>query len=177
MSENEYGVVVDEQTVRFERLLPGPIERVWAYLVESDKRAEWFAGGELEPRVGGELELTFRHSTLTPHNEIAPEEYRKYEGCSFTCRVTRYEPPHVLAYTFGDGEDGEVTFELTEKGGRVLLVLTHSRLPDRKTMRNVSGGWYSHLAVLTEKLHGRIPAPFWETHARAEAEYARRLAD
>jgi len=28
-------------TMRLERLLPGPVERVWAYLTESEKRAAW----------------------------------------------------------------------------------------------------------------------------------------
>lgn len=175
-AENEYGVAVDESTVRFERLLPGPIERVWAYLTDSDKRAEWFAGGKLEPRVGGELELTFRHSTLTPHDETAPEKYRKYEGVSFTCRVTRYEPPHVLAHTFGQEEGGEVVFELSEAGDKVRLVLTHTRIEDGAAARNYATGWHSHLSVLTAKLNGRVPEPFWETHARAEAEYAKRLS-
>lgn len=27
-----YGTVIAPNTIRFERLLPGPIERVWAYL-------------------------------------------------------------------------------------------------------------------------------------------------
>jgi uncharacterized protein YndB with AHSA1/START domain len=27
---NDYGVIVGPGTVRFERLLPGPIERVWS---------------------------------------------------------------------------------------------------------------------------------------------------
>ena len=31
---NDYGVLLDSKTVRFERLLPGPIDRVWGYLVE-----------------------------------------------------------------------------------------------------------------------------------------------
>src|SRR5690606_39019955 len=42
---NPDGEVLDRQTVRFRRVLPGPIERVWAYLTEADKRAKWFAGG------------------------------------------------------------------------------------------------------------------------------------
>ena len=36
---NDYGELLDENTVRFERLLPGPIERVWSYLTEGEKRA------------------------------------------------------------------------------------------------------------------------------------------
>ena len=34
-----YGVQTEPATVRIQRLLPGPIERVWAYLTESDLRA------------------------------------------------------------------------------------------------------------------------------------------
>jgi uncharacterized protein YndB with AHSA1/START domain len=33
-----YAEAVEPGTVRLERLLPGPIDRVWAYLTESDKR-------------------------------------------------------------------------------------------------------------------------------------------
>ena len=40
------GEIIDRQTVRFERLLPGPIERVWAYLTESEKRRKWLASGD-----------------------------------------------------------------------------------------------------------------------------------
>src|SRR5262245_9950996 len=55
-----YGVIVEPDTVRLERLVPGPIERVWSYLTDSDKRGQWFAHGDLEPRVGGAFKLTFR---------------------------------------------------------------------------------------------------------------------
>jgi len=49
--------VVEPGTVKVERLLSGPVERVWAYLVESDKRARWLAAGEFELRVGGKVRL------------------------------------------------------------------------------------------------------------------------
>ena len=44
-------------TVRIERLLPGPIERVWAYLTESDKRRRWFAAGPMDLQPGGRRRL------------------------------------------------------------------------------------------------------------------------
>ena len=47
---SKYGERIDETTVRFERLLPGPIERVWQYLTDGDKRAKWLCGGEKKPR-------------------------------------------------------------------------------------------------------------------------------
>ena len=43
---NDYGVLTAPDTLRIERLLPGPIERVWQYLTDSDKRATWLAVGK-----------------------------------------------------------------------------------------------------------------------------------
>jgi Activator of Hsp90 ATPase homolog 1-like protein len=63
--EAAYGVGVEPGTIRFERLVPGPIERVWAYLIESDKRSKWLAFGEMEHRVGGMFELRFEHAKLS----------------------------------------------------------------------------------------------------------------
>src|SRR5688572_7395343 len=124
---NDYGVVTEPGTVRLERTLPGPIERVWAYLTESDKRAQWLAPGNFELRSGGHVELTFHNSELSPKREPTPERFKKYEGASFRGRITRCEPLRVLSYTWGEssGDDSEVTFELTPRGNEVLLVVTH----------------------------------------------------
>jgi hypothetical protein len=32
-----FGVLIEPGTIRFERILPGPIERVWDYLTDSEK--------------------------------------------------------------------------------------------------------------------------------------------
>jgi uncharacterized protein YndB with AHSA1/START domain len=166
-------VVTGARTLRIRRVLPGPIERVWAYLTESEKRGRWLATGPMELRVGGRVELTFRNSDLSAHPEPTPEKYRQYEGAGFQGRVTRCEPPRVLSYTWGD--DSEVTFELSPDGDNVLLVLTHRRLPDRTTMVRVASGWHTHLGILLDHLNGREPGPFWSALARLEAEYEKRL--
>ena len=171
---SDYGTILESGAIRFERLLPGPIERVWAYLTESDKRGKWLATGAVQPRLGGSVELHFRHADLSPHKEEIPEKYRQYEcGASFTAEVTRCEPPSLLSHTWGDGS--EVTFELTPQGEGVLLVLTHRRLTPTE-MQSVAGGWHTHLGILVDHLHGRTPKPFWSTHARLETEYERRIA-
>ena len=54
----DYGV----SPVRLERTLPDPIERVWAYLTESEKRAKWFAAGPMGLKPGGKLTFHFQHS-------------------------------------------------------------------------------------------------------------------
>ena len=50
--QDTYGVLTEPATVKIERILPGPIERVWAYLTESELRRQWLAAGEMEMKVG-----------------------------------------------------------------------------------------------------------------------------
>jgi uncharacterized protein YndB with AHSA1/START domain len=174
----EYGIVTEPGTVRFERLLPGPIERVWAYLTESELRGTWLARGRMELRVGGRVELHFRHAELSPHTEPTPDRYKKHEGgAGIHGRITRCDPPRLLSYTWseGSGSDSEVTFELTSRDQDVLLVVTHRRLGDRATMVSVASGWHTHLGVLLDRLTGREPRPYWSAHAQVERVYETRL--
>ena len=173
----DFGRVVGERVVRFERLLPGPVERVWAYLTESDKRARWLAGGDADLRDGGRIELNFHNGALTL--ETPPEKYSAHAGeIRSEGRILRCEPPRVLAFSWEEthGEASEVHIELTPRGDHVLLVLTHSKLRDTAAMLDVSGGWHAHLALLEDHLSAREPRPFWTTLADAEAEYARRYS-
>jgi uncharacterized protein YndB with AHSA1/START domain len=175
---DKYGIVSAADTVRFERLLPGPIERVWAFITESEKRAKWLAAGPMELRMGGGVELTFRNSTLSPISETIPEKYKHHEdGVGFKARITRCEPPQLLSHTWGGMDDAasEVTYELTQKGDKVLLVLTHRRLSGRAAMLSVSGGWHTHLDILATLLNDEAAPPFWSTFGRLEGEYEKRI--
>ena len=74
---SEYGELIDESTVRFERLLPGPIERVWGYLTEKEKRAKWLCGGDVETSVGGHVDMHFHNVSLSTDDDIPrPDKYR-----------------------------------------------------------------------------------------------------
>ena len=173
---NEYGQVIDKGTVRFERLLLGPVERVWQYLTDSQLRGTWLATGPMEPRTGGELTLRFHHKDLTDHDEPTPAKYKDVEnGHTMVGRITRWDPPRHLAYTWD--ADSEVAFDLEVKGKDVLLTLTHRHLRMRGDMINVSSGWHSHLGVLTERLRGERPAPFWPRVERYEREYPDRIGE
>ncbi len=174
----EFGVVTAARTIRFQRLLPGPIERVWAYLTESDKRGRWLATGEMDLRVGGRVELHYNHAELATQVERPPEKYRRLEnGFSQRGRITRCEPPRLLSFTWDEdaATPSEVTFELSPRDDQVLLVLTHRRIAARSSMISLGGGWHVHLALLAADLAGSAPPPFWSTHARLEAEYDQRL--
>jgi len=163
-------------TVRLERLLPGPVERVWAYLTESDKRAQWLAAGRMDLRVGGKVQLEFDNSKL-PNEQPLPEKFRSRGRGQFDGVITRLEPMRVLAHTWKwdsgkGGADSEVTYELTPKGKDVLLVIVHQRLAPRDLVIGVMGGWDVHTGILEDVLKGVAPRPFWATHERLEKQYA-----
>jgi uncharacterized protein YndB with AHSA1/START domain len=162
---NDRATLIKPSTILFERLLPGPVERVWAYLVESKKRATWLAAGEFDLRVGGKIELHFDNECLT--EEKAPPGARGAGKHGFEGRITRLEPMRLLAHTWDwDGADSEVTYELTPKGKEVLLTI-HHRLPDDKDLKlAVGGGWATHVGILADQLAGVKPRPFFTTHSR-----------
>jgi uncharacterized protein YndB with AHSA1/START domain len=167
-----YGVQTEPATVRIQRLLPGPIERVWAYLTESDLRQQWLASGPMDLKVGGEAELVWRHEELTRHKETRPEgmpaEHR------MKTQITRVEPPRLLAFGWNDGSD--VTFELDPQGDEVLLTVTHRRVSERDILLAISAGWHAHLDLLVERMSNREPGPFWSAWNRLRSEYDARLS-
>lgn len=163
--------------IRLERLLPGPIERVWAYLTEPEKRARWLASGPMELSVGSKVGLFFKHSELPGSGADAPPA--KYammtDGAHQPCVITRCEPPRTLAYTWGD-DGSEVTFELIPLGKQIRLTVIHRRLPDGDAMLSTASGWHAHLDLLIAELSSTPHPSFWPNHTALEALYARDLA-
>jgi uncharacterized protein YndB with AHSA1/START domain len=157
-------------SIRVERLLPGPLERAWAFLTEADKLALWFAeaDGDLGPerRVG----LRFRAETVGRPQDVLS-----------TYVVTRWEPNRALAVEWlGPDDDGagggsQVLFELEPRGDRVLLAISHTRLPEAE-LADVGGGWTAHTAVLSARLEGSSPPPLVTLAYSVEAALKARLA-
>ena len=176
VTDRDFGVALDPSTLRFERVLPGPVERVWSYLTQADKLAKWIATPKSDVRAGATVEFTWDHSKLSPHKEPTPERYKQYQGETSRWRVTRFDPPRALSVIWDEGteSESEMTFELTPRGNEVVLVLTHERIPKTEAINETAGGWHTHLAILSDNLAGRVPRPFWETHAAVQEEYARR---
>ena len=178
----EYGSYINPETLRFERLLPGPIERVWAFLTESDKKAKWLAGGNVEPRIGGKVELHFYHKNLSEEEDPIPEKYREMEnGASYTGRVTQWDPPRLLSYTWFEedpDDQSEVTFELIpQENDKVLLVLTHRRVGDKRNIIiGALAGWHTHLNILADRLAGNQPKGFWKVHTMVEKDYDQQVS-
>lgn len=166
-ADNAYGRLVEPTTLEIRRLLPGTVERVWAFLADSELRRGWLAAGEMVPEAGAPFELVWRNDELTDPPGHRPGSFGAEHRMA--SRVIAIDPPRLL--TIAWGSEGEVTFELAPAGGRVLLTITHRRLADRNTRLNVGAGWHAHLDVLEAALAGSAAAPFWDNWVALRSEY------
>jgi uncharacterized protein YndB with AHSA1/START domain len=140
--------------LRFERTLDHPPDLVWRYLTEAADLHGWHPSPfELEPTVGGAV------------------RYLSADGAAFgEGEVTEYDPPRVLAYTWGEDH---LRWELEPRDHGCLLVLTHTFDDHFKAARDAAG-WDLCLDALVAKLSGFEPGRHddWQALNRAyEAKF------
>jgi uncharacterized protein YndB with AHSA1/START domain len=169
--------ILSRDSLRIERIIAAPPQRIWDHLVDPVKRARWFCAGDSLRDVGQGFELHFNHHRIT--DEPPPERYKRFDGTQPDLiskgQVLAFEPPRLLKFAWeeSEGEPSEVLFELMPQGDATRLVITHSKLPNRKELIGVGGGWNAHLGVLEDELAGRPHRGFWSDIARYEAELER----
>jgi uncharacterized protein YndB with AHSA1/START domain len=151
----DYGELVQPNTLIIHRLLPGPIERVWDYLTRSELRRQWLAAGDMEMNAGAPFELTWRNNELMDEPGTPPEGFG--EEHRMQSEIIELDPPRKLAFSWG--ATGGVSFELEPRGDEVLLTLIHRRIVDRSMALNISAGWHAHLDVLAARMAARSPSP------------------
>ena len=169
--------LVGPGAVRLERRLPGPVERVWAHLVDPVLRASWLTGGEIGPSVGGRVTLAFRHAEIT--DDSPPDAFRAVHEHGHIVHgvVTCWVPPRRLTHTGDDGEESsEVAFELEESGDGVRLAVTHRRLDTRAAVCGGAAGWDALLGTLAALLAGEPRPAFWRAFEHSEARHAAAFA-
>jgi uncharacterized protein YndB with AHSA1/START domain len=148
--------------VRMERVLPGPLERVWEHLTNTRLLPTWFGDkSEIEPREGGAVRLMDGH----------------IRGV-----VTVWQPPSRLTYTwnvFGPNDppdavseypESYLTLTLQPRGKDVLLVLTHLPVLERFEKQNAMG-WHTFLDMLGDTLAGKAARPRNEYMVRNAARF------
>jgi uncharacterized protein YndB with AHSA1/START domain len=144
--------------VQFERMLPGPIERVWEFLTDTKMLPGWFGDGTIEPRPGGAVSLMGGH----------------VRGI-----VTQWRPPRRLAHSwnvFGPGDaespypESYLTIELEARGSEVALTLTHLPVLERFEKQNAMG-WHTFLDMLDAAARGRPTEPRQTYMQRNAARY------
>jgi uncharacterized protein YndB with AHSA1/START domain len=151
--------------VRFERMLPGPPERLWRYLTECTQIAAWFGdGGQIEPREGGAIRFMDGH----------------VRGV-----VTQWKPPRRLAYTWNVFSPGEpespypesyLTFDLEPHNGNVQLTLVHLPILERFEQQNMMG-LHTFLDILSATARGEPVEPRGVYMQRNAALYGVDLAN
>jgi uncharacterized protein YndB with AHSA1/START domain len=166
-----YGALIEPATLKIQRVLPGPIERIWAYLIDGELRRKWLAAGVMDMKIGAPFEFVWRNDELNDPPSARPADFP--EEHRMQSRITELDPPRKLSIAWKNS--GDVTFQLEPKGEDVLLTLIHRRLPDRSTLLKVSAGWHMHLDILVARATSNEPAPFWDGWSRLQKEYDQRL--
>src|SRR5690349_15449087 len=111
-----YGVLIEPATLKIQRVLPGPIERVWAYLTQSELRRQWLAGGEMQMKVDAPFEFVWRNDELTTPPGKRPEGFSAEHRMQ--SKITEIDPPRKLVISWQGS--GDVSFELESQGKNVL---------------------------------------------------------
>jgi uncharacterized protein YndB with AHSA1/START domain len=123
--------------LRFERTLRHPPERVWSALTDREEQASWHPSPfTFVPRVGAPLS----YEPLPNGTELEGE-------------LVEYEPPRILAYTWGEDL---LRWELAPEGDGCRLVLLHT-FDDRFKAARDAAGWHVCLDALEATLAGAKP--------------------
>lgn len=157
MSESEtYGTITRADaahaTIRFERRLPAPIERVWLAITDPDQLATWLAASSLDLRAGGKVEHVFDPADPGGH----------VRGT-----ILRIEPMTLFEYEwrFLGEPDSILRYDLVADGDTTVMTLTH-RLLGIDQVSGYGAGWHAYLDALAAVL-ARTEAPDWGTRFAA----------
>src|SRR3546814_17864904 len=92
-AEADYAVLSDTDTVRLQRVLPGPIERVWQHLTDAGLRRQWLDGGDgVQPRAGTSFELVWPNDELNDPPGKYPDGFpddQRMQSRLIECDTTR----------------------------------------------------------------------------------------
>jgi uncharacterized protein YndB with AHSA1/START domain len=115
-------------SLRFERELPYPVERVWQAVSEPAELERWFpAAAAWTPAVG-----------------------ETFEAAGAVGEVTEVDAPNRLAWTYND-ED--YSFDLAGHDGGCVLAFTHV-IKDGALAAQTATGWHTYLSRLEPHLAG-----------------------
>ncbi|MBA1147874.1 SRPBCC family protein [Ectothiorhodospiraceae bacterium WFHF3C12] len=116
---------------------------LWSMLTDAEHLKNWLAPGTLEPGVGGRVSLDFGVS-----------------GTAIDSRVTAWEPPAVLEYSWSSDEQPTrpLRWQLEAGQGSTDLTVT-LRVPGDEDPAKTAAGWDAHLEMLLAAVAG-VPIGF-----------------
>lgn len=170
----DYGRLTGPERIEFRRTFQAPIDKVWQFLVDPEKRKLWFCGGSTADHVGGEIVLEFDHRRLS--ESAPPEKYAAEETATHRGEILEYDPPRRLAFTWFESAGGgssRVEISLSSgDDGVTRLDLVHLGVIGREMVVGVLAGWHGHFDLLSEVLKGDRQSDFWIRDQELEREYA-----
>jgi uncharacterized protein YndB with AHSA1/START domain len=144
------------ETLRFERRLAHPPERVWRAVTDPAELRQWFPTEVVyEPRVGAPMQFDFggEHGL-----DVWPGE------------VLEFDPPRVFAFAWAEDV---LRFEVSAAEGGTLLVFTHNFPHQAGKPARDAAGWETCLEAFAGLLDGTAAPPdpgAWSRHAEAYVE-------
>lgn len=144
-------------TLRLERRLPHPPEKVWRAVTEPPHLRHWFPSTvELEARTGGRITFTFDTGDAG-------------ESPAGSGTVEHWDPPRLFAFTW-DGDHFRI--ELHPDGAGCRLVFAHT-FDTRSAAASYGAGWDLCLGALELALAGRTAATAEAPSAALHERYVR----
>ncbi|OUS73636.1 hypothetical protein B1748_22255 [Paenibacillus sp. MY03] len=147
------------KVIVFERYLKHSTEDVWKAVTEPAMIKQWLtAEATMELAEGGNVKLQWENGDIV------------------TGRVTTYQPPFLLAYTWEENSSGnsELSFALQSSGQGTLLTLKHV-FYKTDDLSNFLSGWHVHLDVVDLVLQGKSGEFPWDRQKELGEIYRDRL--
>lgn len=145
----------------FERLLPHPVESVWAALTQPDKLALWLGEATLDLTPGGTVTIAF-------------------QGMPIVGQILHLQDNELLEYTWTSpsfpGEISVVRWELTPLADTRCRLQFTEKLVSAQYLAGAGPGWHYVLDMLELALDGK-PIPVWndntwqQVSAQAKEKY------
>ncbi|MEM9311337.1 MAG: SRPBCC family protein [Pseudomonadota bacterium] len=174
---SDYGTQIGPAKLAFNRRFEAPIEKVWRFLVDPEKRKLWFCGGSTGDAVGSQIVFDFDHRRLSESDP--PAKYAAEEVVTHYGEILEYDPPRRLAFTWfesAEAQSSKVEIDLiANSDGSTQLALVHTGVEGRDMVLGVLAGWHGHFDLLAETLVGARISDFWVRDQELEAEYSQRV--
>jgi uncharacterized protein YndB with AHSA1/START domain len=132
-------------SLEVEKVIPGPIERVFDAWLDADTLRRWMAPApgvaapQVDPVVGGAFRIVMRHKG----RDIV------HEG-----RYLAIDRPHTLSFTWNSEPAGQTTVHLRFEAmaeNRTRVVLTHEKFQTAAARDGHRGGWSGLLDALVRQ--------------------------
>lgn len=142
--------VLDELSIRLDRFIKAPPERVFDAWVRPELLAKWFgpspdfpmASCEVDARVGGKYRLELNDPEGKTH--VVFGVYRVVDRPTLLSMTWAWESPGWK------DKESRITVEFTPEGDGTRLVLTQVALLDAEAVKNHTEGWNGGLDRLVE---------------------------